>query len=109
MNNFRISGNAKFRVNIRVAYTNCYFVSLQEPQENNLRNPEINSEPCQTSRLEFCKNSQQLKAIKFFRKKFHLKCFTEFEYTSIICYSLFGKTEDANKIEYKFTYFKFQT
>ena len=39
--------NTKFRVNIiiSVAYIKCFFVSLLEPWQNNLSNPEECSEP----------------------------------------------------------------
>ena len=33
----------------------------------NLNNPELYSEPCQTSKMDFfCKNSQQPKAVNYF-------------------------------------------
>ena len=47
----------------------------------------------------FCKNSQQLKAINFFVKHSMLDVRQGSEYASVMCYSLFGKIEDTNKID----------
>ena len=53
-----------------------------------------------------CENSQQLKVVKslinyvnYSCKALHLRFLTESEYASLICYSLFGRIEDANKID----------
>ena len=53
MYDFRIRGNSKFRVNtiISATYIKCSCVSLLEPWQNNLSNPEAYSEPCQTSKI----------------------------------------------------------
>ena len=54
-------------------------VSLLEPQQNNLSNPEAYSGPCQTSKMRvFCRNIQQLKAVNYFHKTLHVRCLTEF-------------------------------
>ena len=48
----------------------------------------------------FCKNSQQEKAINFFCAKHSiLDGWQSSIYTSVICYSLFGKTENPNNID----------
>ena len=67
-------------------------VSLQEPQQNKLSNPEVYSEPCQTSKM-FCKNNH------FFVKYSILHVWQNSEHASVICYSLFGKIEGANEID----------
>ena len=37
---------------ISLAYIKCYYVSLLEPRQNNLSNPETYLEPCKTSKVE---------------------------------------------------------
>ena len=64
---------------------------------NNLRNPETYSEPCQPSDIEyFAKTVNIQKQLTSFVKHSILDVWQSFEYTYVICYSLFGKTEDAN-------------
>ena len=72
--------NAKFRVNtiISFAYIKYSRVSLLKRQQNNLSNPELYSEPCQTCKKVFCQNKQRLEAVNFFRKPLHIRCLTEF-------------------------------
>ena len=56
---------------ISLAYINS--VSLLEPWQSNLSNPEINSELCQTSKMEcFVKIVSGLKPLTFFAKDFIL-------------------------------------
>ena len=65
-----------------------------------LSNPQKYGEPFQISKMKFfCENSQWLKVVNFFIKYFILDVWLDSEYASVICYSLFGKTEDANKID----------
>ena len=40
--------------------------------------PETYSEPCQTSKTAFSGNSQQVKAVYYFRMKLYLRCLTGF-------------------------------
>ena len=46
----------------------------------------------------FCKNSQCLIAVNFFVKQSNLNVWQGSKCTSVICYSLFGTIETANKI-----------
>ena len=46
----------------------------------------------------FFENSQWLKAVNFFVKHSILDVWQGSEYTSIICYPLFGKIENADNI-----------
>ena len=72
----------------------CVF--LLEPQQSNLSNPEVYWKPCQIQDGVFCKNNFLL---KFFVEHSILCNWQGSENTSVICYSLFGKTEDAIKID----------
>ena len=73
---------------------------ILEPRQVNLSYPETYSEPCQISKMEFfAKIVNGYKRISFFVKHFILDVWLDSEYASVICYSLFGKTEDANKID----------
>ena len=47
----------------------------------------------------FSENSQWLKAVIFFFKHFILDVSEDSEYAPVICYLLFGKIEDTNKID----------
>ena len=47
----------------------------------------------------FCKSSQQWKAVNFFVKHSNLDVWKGTEYASLICYSLFEKIDDADKID----------
>ena len=79
---------------ISSAYIKQSQVSPWEPQQNNLRNPEVDSKPCQTSNVEcFTKI-----IIFFFIKHSILDIWQNSEYASVICCSLFGKIEGGNKI-----------
>ena len=75
-------------------------VSLLELWQNNLSNPETYSEHWQTSKMEcFAKIVNSWKLLTFFVKHAILDVWQGSEYASAICYSLFGKIEDANKID----------
>ena len=69
--------NSKFGVIdiISLAYIKHSYVSLLEPWQNNLRNPDAHSEPCQTYKMKCF--AKPLKG-NIFRKTLHLKCLTEF-------------------------------
>ena len=88
--------NSQFGVNtiISLAYIKQSWVYLWEPRQNNLSNPEVCSEPCQKSKIVFCKNNHL-----FFVKHFILDVWQDSEYASVICYSLFRKIEGANKTD----------
>ena len=47
----------------------------------------------------FLENSQWLTAVNFFVKHSILDVWQGFEYRPVICYSSFGKIEDAKKID----------
>ena len=51
---FRIREKLEFGVNtiISLIYNKYSLVSLLEPVQNNLSNPEVYSEPCQTSKMD---------------------------------------------------------
>ena len=63
-------------------YSKHFRVSLLEPAQNNLSNPEVYSEPCQTSKMDcFAKivnGWKSLKAANYSCKALHLKFLTEF-------------------------------
>ena len=63
-------------------YYNQLDISLLEPAQNNLSNPEAYLEPCQTSKMDcFAKivNSwKSLKVVNYFCKALHLRFLTEF-------------------------------
>ena len=86
---------------ISLAYINLpVYPRIIEPQQVNLSNPEANSEPCQISKMElFAKIVNGQKPLTFFVKHFILDVWLDSEYGSVICYSFFGKFEDANKID----------
>ena len=71
-------------------------VSLLELSQNNINNPEAYSKPGQTSKT---KCFAKITVNHFCIKLFILVIWQSSEYASVICYSLFGKTEDANKID----------
>ena len=76
------------------------YVSLLEPWQSNLSNPEAYSKPCQTSKMEcFAKIVNGSKLKNYFVKHSILDISQGSEYASVICYSLSGKTENANKID----------
>ena len=79
---------------ISLAYIKQSQVSLWKPGQNNLSNPEVYSEPCQTSKTECF-----VKITIFFIKHFTVDVWQNFEYASVICYSLFGKIDGINKID----------
>ena len=79
---------------IGLAYTKRSHASWQ----NNLINLEVDLEPYQIYNIELYENSHWLKAVNYFCKALHLRCLTEFLDVTVICYSLFGKIEDANKM-----------
>ena len=84
---------------ISLAYI-CSRGSLLEPRQNNLSNPEVYLEPYQTSNMGFlAKIVNGLKPLIFFVKHFIVDIWQNSEYASVICYSLFGKIEDVNKID----------
>ena len=59
-----------------------------------------NIEPCQISKMEcFAKCRQSLKVFNFFIKHSNLDVRQGSEYAFVICYSLFEKIDDANKID----------
>ena len=93
---FWIKENPKFGVNTvtSLAYIKQSWVSLQEPQENNLSDLEVYSEPCQASKIE-----SFVKIVLFFVKHSILDVWQNSEYTSIICCSLSGNIEGANRID----------
>ena len=74
----------KFRVNtvISLIYSKYSRVSLLEPGQNNLSNPEAYSEPCQTSKMDcFAKivnGWKSLKAVNYSCKALNLRFLTEF-------------------------------
>ena len=86
---------------ISTAYIKHSHVLLLELWQNNFNDPEAYLEPGETSKLEsFAKNSQQSKTVNHFCIKHSiLDVWQGYEYAPIICYSLSGKTEDANKID----------
>ena len=96
---FRIRGKCKSGVNtiISLAYIKHFSVFLLELQQNNLSNPDVYSEPCQTSKMECLVNSYNLLTI--LEKQSILDAWQSSEYASAICYTLLGKTEDPNKID----------
>ena len=47
----------------------------------------------------FLKNSQQLKVLNILLEPSILEAWQGSEYTSVTCYSLFGKIEDTSKID----------
>ena len=76
------------------------FGIYQPSWQLNLSNPEAYSEPCQISKVEFLtKIVNGYKQLTFFVKHLILDVWLDPVYASVICYSLFGKTEDANKID----------
>ena len=89
--------NSKFGVNaiISLAYIKQSQVSLWEPWQKIVSNPEVYSEPCQT----VCQIKCFVKMIIFFVKHSILEVWQNSEYASVICYSLFGKIDGANKID----------
>ena len=59
-----------------------------------------NIEPYQIYKMEcFAKCSQSLKAFNFFIKHSNLDVRQGSEYAFVICYSLFEKIDDTNKID----------
>ena len=100
---FRI--REKFWVNtiISLIYSKYSLVSLLEPRQNKLSNPEAYSEPCQTSEMDcFAKTVNDLKllkAVNYTCKHSILDFWQSSEYASVICSSLFGKIKNANKID----------
>ena len=74
---------------------------IVEPWQDNLSNPEAYSEPCQISKMEFfAKIVNGYKGLgQAFVKHFILDVWLDSEYACVICYSLFGKTEDANQTD----------
>ena len=77
-----------------MAYIKQSRVCLWEPGQNNLSNPEVYSEPFQTSKIEYF-----VKIIIFFLKHSILDPWQNSEYASVICYSLSGNIEGANRID----------
>ena len=88
--------NSKFGVNtiISLVYIKRSCVSLLEPQQNNFSNSQAYPEPCQTTKMECF-----ARLLTFFVKHSILDVCQSFEYASVICYSLFGKFENAYKID----------
>ena len=57
MYDFRIKDNYLRGVNtVQFGICETSHVSLLEPKQNNLNNPEAYSEPCQTSKMEYFAN-----------------------------------------------------
>ena len=87
--------NSKFGVNIYYNQFCIYQTILSTPLRSmtkNLSNPVVYLEPCQTSKIERFVN-----IIIFFLKHSMLDVWQNSKYTSVICYSLFGKIEGTNK------------
>ena len=86
---------------ISLAYINfLMYPRILEPWQFNLINPEAYSEPCQIYKMEFfleIVHGRQL--LTLFVKHFVLDIWRDSEYSSVNCYSLFVKTENANKID----------
>ena len=49
--------------------------------------------------LMFCENNQQRKAVNYFSKHSILDVWQSSAYASVICYTLFGKTEEPDSID----------
>ena len=86
---------------ISLAYINfLMYPRILEPWQFNLINSEAYSEPCQIYKMEFfleIVHGRQL--LTLFVKNFVLDIWRDSEYASVNCYSLFVKTENANKID----------
>ena len=61
---------------------------ILEPRQVNLSNLEAYSEPYKVSKMEF-----------FAEIVLILDVWLDSEYASVICYSLYGKTEDSNRMD----------
>ena len=74
---------------------------ILQPWQDSLSNPEAYLEPCQISKMEvFAKIVNGYKRLgELFVKHFIFDVWLDSEYASVICYSLFRKTEDANEID----------
>ena len=78
----------------------CFRVSFLEPQQNNLSKPVAYSEPCQPFKIEcFAKIVSGQRLLTFFVKHSILDVWQGSQYASVICHSLFGIIEYANKID----------
>ena len=74
-------------------------LSFLEPRQINLSNPEEYSGPCRTPKMEFCENSQWLKAVNFVCETIRLSCLTGFWIRICNLLLIVWETEDANKID----------
>ena len=74
-------------------------VSLLELRQSNLSNPETYSKPYQTSNMKyFAKIVKGYKLLTFLVKDSILDGW-QGQYAAVVCYSLLGKTEDADKFD----------
>ena len=100
---FRIREKIWVNTIISLIYSKYSLASLLEPEQNNLSNPEAYSELWQTSKLEYfakiVNGWKSLKTATILAKHSILDFWQSSEYASVICNSLLGKIEDANKID----------